>query len=183
MKKPFLIIVLMFNTSALFAQQQTTEDININSAAQMAEYLRHEYSIAKAVYLTQVAKQLADSFASTEQLKQQWQQALSTEISEPTEFTQINTHALMAQTLIQYTNGMSLNRWRQVDLPMQPIFHQLSEAYVASQTFDMWVNLNYHWQTLLSNESESNLKQWHPWLSSEILSSDRTETKIGRAHV
>ena len=118
------LVVHLLNAQA---QTNETETVKLADAAAMADFLREEYGVAKAVYLTQIAQQLSQSFASTEQLQQQWQQALETEVAEPPTFTQINTHALMAQTLIQYTNGMTLNRWRQADLPLSsntPLLHE-----------------------------------------------------------
>ena len=117
MKNKYLIGLLLLLTG--YAHGQDSE-LNLVTAQQVADHLRSEYPMAKAVYLTQMASQLSNSFASTEQLQQQWQQALAHPVVEPNQFTQINSHALMAQSLIQYTNGMNLNRWRQVSLPWQP---------------------------------------------------------------
>ncbi len=147
-----------------FEVSQTENSRTINDAEGMAKYLRQEFGIAKSVYLTQIAQQLSQSFASSEQLKQQWQQALSTEIIEPAHFTQINTHALMAQTLVQQTNGMTLDRFRQVNLPLTPHFSSLNDPYVRSRTFQTWLNLNYHWQNILIDGGQKNMAQWLPWL-------------------
>lgn len=142
-------------------------NIMINSANEMASHLRSNYGIAKSVYLTQIAQQLSQSFASSEQLQQQWLQALATEMIEPQHFTQVNTHALMAQTLIQYTNGMTLNQWRQNDLPLKPKFRALNEPYVSSETFYSWLNLNYHWQQIFEEDGKNNTAQWLPWLTED----------------
>ncbi|VAW48412.1 hypothetical protein MNBD_GAMMA02-866 [hydrothermal vent metagenome] len=183
MKKIIILFGLLCHI--LFAAAQTDiepnptaypeSDLAIGSATEMANHLRTEYGIAKSVYLTQIAQQLSQSFASTEQLQQQWQQALATEIIEPNHFTQINTHALMAQTLIQYTNGMSLNRWRLVDLPLTPEFRALNDPYVSSRTFQTWLNLNYHWQQILANGGKNNMAQWLNWFTMEAAqNSDQT---------
>ncbi len=131
----------------------------------MADYLRSNYGLAQAVYLTRVAWQLSKSFASTEQLQQQWQQATETEVTEPDMFIQINTHALMAQALIQYTNGMTLNRWRQVDIPLTPNFPAVDTSLSAAETFAMWVNLKYFWQQILTQHDPTVLSAWLTWLS------------------
>lgn len=143
----------------------TASGISINSASEMANHLRDQFGITKAVYLTQIAQQLSQSFASAEQLQQQWQQALATEINEPSHFSQINTHALMAQTLIQYTNGMTLNRWRQVNLPLTPEFGQLNDPYVSARTFQTWLNLKHHWQQILTQGGKNNIAQWLHWFT------------------
>ena len=150
---------------------QTENSIAISDAAGMAQHLRQEFGIAKAVYLSQIAQQLSQSFASNEQLQQQWKQALATEIIEPTHFTQINTHALMAQTLVQYTNGMTLDRFRQVNLPLTPKFRSLNDPYVRSRTFQTWLNLTYHWQNILEKGGQENMAQWLAWLQKSPVSS------------
>jgi hypothetical protein len=144
-------------------------DASIGSATEMANFLRTQYGIAKSVYLTQVAQQLSQSFASTEQLQQQWQQALATEISEPQHFTQINTHALMGQTLIQYTNGMTLNRWRQVELPLVPEFKALNDPYVSAEIFQAWLNLNDQWHEILATSGKNNIALWLSWFTADAL--------------
>ncbi len=182
MRKYLIILILTLSAWPAVAQENQPAEVQLTSASEIANHLRSHFGIAKAVYLTQVAKQLSLSFASTEQLQQQWQQALSTAIQEPTQFTQINTHALMAQSLIQHTNGMTLNRWRQVDLPLLPVFRHLSEPHVSSQTFNMWLNLKYHWQVMLQNNPESNLFQWHPWLATTVQTQQthaKTKSSIG----
>ncbi len=155
---------LMASMMPIKAKETEREMISFANADQVAKHLRSEYGVAKAVYLTQLAHQLSGSFASTEQLQQQWQQALETEIAEPLNFTQINTHALMAQSLIQYTNGMSLNRWRQINIPATYGFRTLDHSHVSSATFNTWLSLNSHWQNLL-NEKHENIKLWNPWVT------------------
>lgn len=162
----FLLFGLLFavNLQWASAQETPTETLSFKNATELASHLRSEYGIAKAVYLTQVTDQLSKSFASNEQLQQQWQQALNTEIIEPFNYTKINSHALMAQSLIQHTNGMTLNRWRQINIPNKQVLISLDQTHANSSTFASWVNLNAHWHNLLNNQ-QANLRQWHPWLS------------------
>lgn len=181
MKKCILLFTLMCHVLNLSAQSdlEISSDSSsgthlelsstLGSASAMADHLRAQYGIAKSVYLTQVAQQLSQSFASTEQLQQQWQQALETAVNEPKDFTQINTHALMAQTLIQYTNGMTLNRWRQVQLPMESKFRALNDPYISAQTFQTWLNLNYHWQQILATGGKNNISVWLDWFTEDAL--------------
>lgn len=157
-------LLLAVNLQSASAQDPTVEQLSFTHANELSTHLRNEYGIAKAVYLTQIAQQLSKSFASNEQLEQQWQQALSTEIIEPVNFTTINSHALMAQSLIQYTNGMTLNRWRQINIPNKQALAGLDQAHANSITFSNWLNLNSHWQDLL-NENQASISLWHPWLT------------------
>lgn len=158
-----------------------TEVLQLTDADAIAGHLRLEYGVAKAVYLTRVAQQLSQSFASAEQLQEQWLQALETDIEEPTSFTHINTHALMAQALIQYTNGMTLNRWRQVDLPAPEPLLSL-DAPVNPTTFHAWLALNATWQQLLHGEKQQQVAQWLPWLPGDEPAADETPTAVQTAH-
>jgi len=164
MKNKYLIGLLLLLTG--YAHGQDSE-LNLVTAQQVADHLRSEYPMAKAVYLTQMASQLSNSFASTEQLQQQWQQALAHPVVEPNQFTQINSHALMAQSLIQYTNGMNLNRWRQVSLPWQPTLPATTDQPLAAQTFNTWANLSYFWRQLMTDSGRSNMSLWLDWLDGE----------------
>ena len=164
MKNKYLTGLLLLLTGFVHAQNS---ELNLVTAQQVADHLRTEYPIAKAVYLTQMASQLSSSFASTEQLQQQWQQALAHPVTEPSQFTQINTHALMAQSLIQYTNGMNLNRWRQVNLPWQPSLPAITDQPLAAQTFNTWSNLNYFWRQMLADSGRTNMALWLDWLDGE----------------
>lgn len=165
------------NSADLPAVKHLEPDASIGSATQMANYLRAQYGIAKSVYLTQIAQQLSQSFASTEQLQQQWQQALATDIAEPQHFTQINTHALMGQTLIQYTNGMTLNRWRQIELPLDPALKALNDPYVSAEIFQAWLNLNDHWQQILATSGKNNIALWLSWFTADALAAAEPSTQ------
>ncbi len=157
-------LLLAVNIQTTNAQDASDNNLTFSNTNDLAAHLRNEYGITKSVYLTQIAHQLSKSFASNEQLLQQWQQALNTEIIEPLNFTKINSHALMAQSLIQHTNGMTLNRWRQINIPNKQMLIGLDQPHANSITFANWINLNAHWQRLLIDQ-KTNLRQWHPWLN------------------
>jgi hypothetical protein len=140
------------------------EVLQLADAEAIANHLRLEYGVAKAVYLTRLAQQLSQSFASTEQLQQQWQQALQAEVTEPQAFTHINTHALMAQSLIQYTNGMTLNRWRQIDLPAPDPQQHPVDAPISPTTFQAWLTLNRSWSNMLQGDKGPQVAKWLPWI-------------------
>ncbi|MDJ1139834.1 hypothetical protein [Marinicella marina] len=145
------------------AAETATEVLSFDNGNQIAAHLRSEYGIAKAVYLTQLAEQLSESFASKEQLQQQWLQALELTVAEPLNFARINSHALMVQSLIQHTNGMTLNRWRQINIPTQMRFNKPQQFKPDTDTFTTWLNLNAHWQYLM-NDKRAKIASWNPWV-------------------
>ncbi|MCB1583178.1 MAG: hypothetical protein KDI92_08950 [Xanthomonadales bacterium] len=154
-------IILMMGwllTGLLHSPLNLAQDIEDNkpTSLEFAHHLRSHYDITQAAYLTQMAWQLSHSFASAEQLEQQWQQALDTPIAPFSQYSRINTHALMAQTLILHSNGMSLNRWRTVDLEAEPRLPALKEGLTADQAFQVWVNLSFFWQQILKHSPQEN---------------------------
>jgi hypothetical protein len=151
--------LLMASLSNGQSNSAPEKELTQPSALTVANHLRTHYDITHAAYLTQMAWQLSHSFASSDQLIQQWQQALDTQVTPQQQYSRINTHALMAQTLIQYSHGMTLNRWRTVDLQPKPILPELVEGLTPDQAFQVWLNLPYFWQMILNNQGEEDI-QW-----------------------
>lgn len=160
----FLLIQTAPNIAQEIEPEIEVEIFSFENGNQIASHLRSEYGIAKAVYLTQLADQLSDSFASKEQLQQQWLQALDSAIVEPQNFARINSHALMVQSLIQHTNGMTLNRWRQINIPTQRRFNEPNQFKPSADTFTKWLNLNAYWQYLMSDK-RAKVASWNPWVA------------------
>ena len=138
MKALLLTAVLLMPAFSLRAQQDVPpEEPEVTlSAHAIAAHLRSEYELVHAAYLTQLAWELSHSFGSTEQLQQQWLQALDAEVPEVTAFSRINTHNLMAQTLIAYSNGMTLNKWRTTTLELPPQINKLADASLHVYVWD-----------------------------------------------
>ena len=165
---------LLLSPSSYAQQDQAI----VNQAIQMAQQLRDNYGIIKSTYLTTMAWQLSQSFASDQQLKQQWQQALNSEQEEISQFLHTNTHALMAQVLIQYSNGMTLNRWRMVDLKTDPIFPTQTNK-TSAVAFNTWVNLAYFWHLILTKQSPENQFSWLK-LPTNIPAMDRPSPQVNK---
>ncbi|MFC3194737.1 hypothetical protein ACFODZ_10855 [Marinicella sediminis] len=132
------------------------------SAHAIAAHLRSNYDPVHAAYLTQMAWELAHSFASTEQLQQQWLQALEAEVPDYQAFNRINTHALMAQTLIAHYNGMTLNKWRTTNLELPPQINKPENGLLPDQAFQHWVNLPYFWEQIISSQPQQ-VANWLVW--------------------
>ncbi len=142
------------------AQDSAMETLDGDDAVAVAQLIKSNHDISKAVYLTQIADQLSLSFASQPQMASHWQQALAETIETPDNLSQINTHALMAQVLIRYSHGMNLNRWRLVNLsPQKPLPH-LHEHMSATQQFSVWLNLNHYWEIILQRLSSQDSTAW-----------------------
>jgi len=169
MKKLILLLALLFNADSLLAEKDegTQLELTLPSAQSIVSHLRNHYGLVKATYLTQMAWGLSHSFASTEQLQQQWLQALTTEVFEYHQFNTINTHALMAQTLIAHTNGMTLNRWRLNDLKTPPQLPETKDGLSPDQVFQVWLNLSYFWQQILQSQPQL-LATWLVWPDAEL---------------
>lgn len=172
-----LLITSLSNGQDDLAQEK---EYSQPSALSVANYLRSQYGITRAAYLTQMAWQLSHSFASSDQLKQQWQQALDTQVTPQPQYSRINTHALMAQTLIQYSHGMTLNRWRTVDLQPEPKLPDLAEGLTPDQAFQVWLNLPYFWQQILNSQTDENLH----WLvfPTELQTSQTKSDELAAPH-
>jgi len=164
MKQLIFTLGLLFTSLTTYGQAEEVEttDLILPSAEVMANHLRVNYGMTQAAYLTQMAWEFSRSFASIDQLQQQWLQALNTEVFEHQQFNHINTHALMAQTLIQFSNGMDLNRWRLVDLSPPPRLPNISEGLTPDQVFQIWLNLPYFWQQIIQNQRSQTI-QWLNW--------------------
>ncbi len=164
MKPILFIVVAILSAAKAYGQEDTDTELTLTlpSATVIADHLRVNYGMTQAAYLTQMAWQFSHSFASTDQLKLQWVQALETEVFEHPTFNHINTHAMMAQTLIQYSNGMNLNRWRMIDLNPPPQLPTIEEGLTPDQVFQVWVNLPYFWQQILHNQPQQTV-QWLIW--------------------
>jgi hypothetical protein len=142
------------------AQNQDNEALDSDDAEAVASLIKANHDISKAVYLTRIADQLSVSFASQQQMASHWQQALVESIESPVNFSNIDTHALMAQVLIRYSNGMNLNRWRQVDLSPRKPLPKLNEHLSATQQFNVWLNLNQYWRIILQRLSNQDSTDW-----------------------
>ncbi|WP_133566415.1 hypothetical protein [Marinicella litoralis] len=164
MKRLILTLVIILNSFYSYGQtnDEVNKDVAMPSAVAIANHLRLNYGMTQAAYLTQMAWEFSRSFASVDQLQQQWLQALETEVFEHQQFNHINTHALMAQTLIQFSNGMSLNRWRLTDLSPPPQLPAIGEGLTPDQVFQIWLNLPYFWQQIIKNQPQQTV-QWLKW--------------------
>ena len=164
MKALLLTAVLLMPAFSLNAQQDVPpeEPVVIPSAHAIAAHLRSAYELEHAAYLTQLAWELSHSFASTEQLQQQWLQALDAEVPAVTSFSRINTHNLMAQSLIAYSNGMTLNKWRTTTLELPPQINKLADGLLPDQAFSQWVNLPYFWSQILDSQPQQ-VASWLVW--------------------
>ncbi len=163
LKPHFLALIFLILSPVIVTAQpadQARSTLNAEDAEAVAQFIKSQYGVGKAVYLTRIAEQLSLSFASQDQMQTHWQQALQEPVPSPHNMSQINTHALMAQVLIQYSNGMTLNRWRQVDLapfkPLPPLTEQLSN----SQIFYIWLNLNHYWHDILQRLTAQSSTAW-----------------------
>ena len=161
MKIIIVIAALLLNSSVVFSQQaeESKTMAPLPKATDIANHLRTNYGMTKAAYLTQMAWKFSHSFASTEQLTQQWLQAIDTEVQEYQQFNHINSHALMAQVMIQYSNGMNLNQWRFDDLISPPQLPNITEGLTPDQVFQIWLNLPYYWQQIIQLQIQQN-NQW-----------------------
>ncbi len=161
------------------AVNATKTEVALPSAVVIANHLRANYGITQAAYLTQMAWEFSYSFANIDQLQQQWLQALETEVIENSQFNHLNTHALMAQVLIQFTNGMDLNRWRLVDLSPPPQLPNIDNGLTPDQAFQVWLNLPYFWHKILQHQPQQTV-QWLTWPNTS-LNTKSTEPKQKQA--
>lgn len=162
-RKLFILLILLawgVVTDAQQSEQEPLAALRADHAHAVAQLLKNKYSMAKAVYLTRIAEQLSLSFASQDQMQNHWQQALNESIPSPRNLSQIDTHALIAQVLIRYSNGMNLNRWRMVDLSPQKPLPPLNEQMSNSQQFNVWLNLNRYWEDILQRLSTQESTAW-----------------------
>jgi len=142
------------------AQNDAIESLHENDAEAVAYSIKTNHDLSKAVYLTRIADQLSVSFASQQQMASHWQQALIETVEPAQNFSHIDTHALMAQVLIQYSNGMNLNRWRLVDLSPKKPLPKLSEHLTTTQQFNVWLNLNQYWRIILQRMANQDSTAW-----------------------
>ncbi|MCX7544556.1 hypothetical protein [Marinicella gelatinilytica] len=155
-----LVCLLLCSFAQAQDQDQALSALDGSDGEAVADLIKSNHDMAKAVYLTRVAEQLSLSFASHQQMSSHWQQALLENVSAPHNLSQIDTHALMAQVLIRYSNGMDLNRWRMVDLSPQKPLPKLSEHMSATQQFTAWLNLTHYWQDILQRLSSQGSSAW-----------------------
>lgn len=162
--RPHILTLMFLLMSSVIVSAQSgsqgRSDLNAEDAEAVAQLIKSQYGMGKAVYLTRIAEQLSLSFASQDQMHTHWQQALQEAVPSPHNMSQINTHALMAQILIRYSNGMTLNRWRQVDLGTFKSLPPLNERLSNSQKFYVWLNLNHYWQTILKRLASQGSTAW-----------------------
>lgn len=156
----FIGLFGLFKWQPATSQSEGLASLTGEDAGAVAHVIKSRYGLAKAVYLTRLAEQLSLSFASQQQMASHWQQALAEDIPTPDNLSHIDSHALMAQVLIRHSNGMNLNRWRQVDLSPRKPLPRLTEQLSASQQFYVWLNLNHYWRTILNRLSNQDSTAW-----------------------
>lgn len=153
-----LVITLLF-TSRVYGAEQSAQ-LTTADAERIAYSLKSNHSMAKAIYLTRIADQLSQSFASEAQLQNRWLQALDENIEPELNFSHINTHNLMAQVLINFSHGMTLNRWRMVDLTPENPPPVLTEFTTPAGQFKAWLNLSHYWQIILQRLETQGSTAW-----------------------
>lgn len=182
MKQIFLTVVILLTSFNSFGQEdnEVKTVVTLPSAVAIADHLRINHGMTQAAYLTQMAWEFSRSFASIDQLQQQWLQALNTEVFEHQQFNHVNTHAMMGQTLIQFSNGMDLNRWRLTDLIPPPQLPPISDGLTPDQVFQIWLNLPYFWQQIIQNQPLQTV-QWLHWPETTLKSDQATVSKTQTA--
>ncbi len=162
------MVTLLFSTG-IYGSKQPAQ-LTVADAEQIAYTLKSNHSIAKAVYLTRIADQLSQSFASEAQLHSRWLQALDENIEKELNFSHINTHNLMAQVLINFSHGMTLNRWRIVDLTPENPPPALTELTTPTEQFKAWLNLNHYWQIILQRLEAQGSSTWLEFSNPQTIS-------------
>ena len=154
------LLIIAFSFSGRVIGNELPAQLTTADAEQIAFSLKSNHSIAKAVYLTRIADQLSQSFASEAQLRNRWLQALDENIKSELNFSHINTHNLMAQVLISFSHGMNLNRWRMVDLTPKNPPPVLTEFTTPTGQFKAWLNLSHYWQIILQRLETQSTTAW-----------------------
>lgn len=133
-----------------FCLAQSEDPIVTPRAEQVVAHLYQNHSLSEAVFITQKAWQMSQSFASDAQLSEQWQSVLETEVPSLTRFPTIDSHSLLGQMMIMNSPSMSLDDWRITDLDPQPEVDLNAHTLSPTQQFSAYVNLHHHWHALLT---------------------------------
>ncbi len=155
--KNLTTLMILLLTCSVFAQDLTTDSTSQFSkadGAMIGHYLQLTGDVNRAVYLTQSAWQLTHSFSTGEQLAEQWRMVLDHNVEPLNDFPTVNSHAYAGQWLIQYTDGMTLDQWRLIDIPGSSLVDLGIQNLSKSQKFSIFVNLQQHWRQILEHTDQ-----------------------------
>lgn len=149
-------LIIFFTCFTAWVHGQEVDDLEkpqftAQDATNIARFLQQNKDIKTAVDLTRTAWQMTRSFASNEQLLSQWETAWETPSMPLSAFPTINSHLTAGQFLIQFSDGMNLDDWRLIDLPLIDAFQDNNKRTSASEYFKLYINLPYYWQQLMNN--------------------------------